>query len=58
MTRRLKRYFLILAIFVVALGGAGVLSSMKPPPETKDPRGYHSLGGRHAAGGIQCQLYH
>jgi RND family efflux transporter MFP subunit len=36
MNRKQKRYLLITAIFVVAIGGAFGLSKMKPPPEIKD----------------------
>lgn len=36
MKRKGKRYLLITAIFVVAIGGAFGLSKLKPPPETKD----------------------
>jgi RND family efflux transporter MFP subunit len=35
MKRKVKRYLLITAIFVVAIGGAFGLSRMKPPPETR-----------------------
>jgi RND family efflux transporter MFP subunit len=36
MKRKVKRYLLITAIFVVAIGGAFGLSKLKPPPETRD----------------------
>jgi len=36
MTRSFKRYLLIAGIFAVAIGGAVVLSQMKPPPEKKE----------------------
>ena len=36
MTRKLKRYFLIFAIFAFAILAAVGLSKMKPPPEVKD----------------------
>jgi len=36
MNRKGKRYLLITAIFIVAVGGAVGLSQLKPPPEIKD----------------------
>ena len=36
MNRKAKRALLITAIFVIAIGGAGGLSQLKPPPETND----------------------
>lgn len=36
MSRKIKRYLLIAAIFAVAVLLAALLGSMKPPPETKD----------------------
>lgn len=36
MTRKLKRYLLIAGIFAVSIGGAVMLSQMKPPPEKKE----------------------
>lgn len=36
MTRNTKRYLLIAGIFAVAIGGAALLGTMKPPPEKKE----------------------
>ena len=36
MTRKTKRFFLIVGIFAAATGGALALSQMKPPPEKKE----------------------
>jgi RND family efflux transporter MFP subunit len=36
MTRKIKRSLLIVGILVVAVGGAGLLGNMKPPPEKKE----------------------
>ena len=36
MTRKLNRAFLIAGIFIVAAVGAGVLNTLKPPPQTRD----------------------
>ena len=36
MQRKTKRGLLIIGIFIAAIGGAGVLSQLKPPPERED----------------------